>query len=176
MKTFLTSNYLSLMNAFKHHSDTRVDYLDPVYPKKTINLLKDYCTLRLDGGRQSGKTSAVNQFAADWLLNGGTVIVLSDTSSYAKVTAKSIEKQAKQYGYENSHYFLISNSIRSFVGNEAHQLRGRSLTRILYIIDEPMKASPDKIYEIHQKWVWPTQLSLQETIRQPLFFILGTQQ
>ncbi|WPK18059.1 hypothetical protein [Escherichia phage BYEP02] len=59
MRTFLTGPYLSLMNAFTHHSDARVeeicknDYIPPFE-----DLLKQYCTLRLDGGRQSGKSTA----------------------------------------------------------------------------------------------------------------------
>lgn len=173
MKTFLTSNYLSLMNAFKHHSDARVDQLDAIYPKHSTSLLAEYCTLRIDGGRQSGKTSATVQFAADWLLDGGTVIVLSDKSSYARITADRIKKRVKEFAYLDNH-LLISNSIRSYVGNEAHFLRGRSLTRILYIIDEPMNVDMHKIYEVHQKTVWPAQLD-QGIDKQSLFFVIGMQ-
>lgn len=81
------------MNAFTHHSDARVeeicknDYIPPFE-----DLLKQYCTLRLDGGRQSGKSTAVTNFAANWLYDGGTVIVLSNTSAYAKISASHIKK------------------------------------------------------------------------------------
>lgn len=173
MNTFLTSNYLSLMNAFKHHSDIRVDQLSNDYLKYSTSLLAEYCTLRLDGGRQSGKTVATTHFAADWLMDGGTVIVLSDTSSYARVTADHIKKRAKEFGYTDTH-LLISNSVRSYVGNEAYFLRGRSLTRILYIIDEPMKIDMKKIYEVHQKTAWPAMLG--HGIDKPaLFYVIGMQ-
>ncbi|WCZ66434.1 hypothetical protein [Yersinia phage MHG19] len=173
MNTFLTSNYLSLMNAFKHHSDARVDKLPSIYPKHSTSLLAEYCTLRLDGGRQSGKSVATTHFAADWLMDGGTVIVLSDKSSYARITADRIKKRMKEFGYSDNH-LLISNSVRSYVGNEAHFLRGRSLTRILYIIDEPMKVDMGKIYEVHQKTVWPSMLG-QGVDKQSLFFVIGMQ-
>ncbi|WPK28792.1 hypothetical protein [Escherichia phage vB_EcoM_EP32a] len=56
MRTFLTGPYLSLMNAFTHHSDARVEEIcKNGYVPPFEEVLKQYCTLRLDGGRQSGK-------------------------------------------------------------------------------------------------------------------------
>ena len=95
MRTFLTGPYLSLMNAFTHHSDVRVEEIcnSGFYVPDSPHLFKEYCTLRLDGGRQSGKSTAVTNFAANWLYDGGTVIVLSNTSAYAKISAGRISRR-----------------------------------------------------------------------------------
>ncbi|AKE46138.1 hypothetical protein ACWBB6_000744 [Escherichia coli] len=180
MRTFLTGPYLSLMNAFTHHSDARVeeicknDYLPPME-----DVLKQYCTLRIDGGRQSGKSIAVTNFAANWLYDGGTVIVLSNTSAYAKISANNIKKEFSRYSNDDIRFRLFTDSVRSFIGNEGHKFRGLSLSRILYIIDEPIKAPDmDKIYNIHIKTVQHCCRSYNaetgETVR-PQFFVIGMQ-
>ncbi|MFP9058496.1 hypothetical protein, partial [Enterococcus faecalis] len=45
MRTFLTGPYLSLMNAFTHHSDARVEEIcKNEYIPPFEDLLKQYCT------------------------------------------------------------------------------------------------------------------------------------
>lgn len=179
MRTFLTGPYLSLMNAFTHHSDARVeeicknDYIPPFE-----DLLKQYCTLRLDGGRQSGKSTAVTNFAANWLYDGGTVIVLSNTSAYAKISAGHIKKEFSRYSGDDIRFRLFTDSVRSFIGNKGSKFRGLSLSRILYIIDEPVKSPDmDKIYDIHIETVHHCCNSncCIGGITRPQFFVIGMQ-
>lgn len=180
MRTFLTGPYLSLMNAFTHHSDARVEEIcKNGYVPPFEDVLKQYCTLRLDGGRQSGKSIAVTNFAANWLYDGGTVIVLSNTSAYARISADSIKNDFIRFSDEDIRFRLWHDSLRSFIGNEGHKFRGLSLSRILYIIDEPIKAPDmDKIYDIHIKTIQHCCRSHNadtgETVR-PQFFVIGMQ-
>ena len=181
MRTFLTGPYLSLMNAFTHHSDARIEELcktDCYIPPMEV-LLKEYCTLRMDGGRQSGKSTAVTDFAYNWLYNGGTVIVLSNTSAYARVSYNSIKNDFIRFNDEDIRHRLFHDSLRSFIGNEGSKFRGLALSRVLYIIDEPIKAPDmDKIYDIHMKTVQHCChahcFKTGETVR-PQFFVIGMQ-
>ncbi|UIS66102.1 hypothetical protein [Escherichia phage PSD2001] len=181
MRTFLTGPYLSLMNAFTHHSDARIEELcktDCYIPPMEV-LLKEYCTLRMDGGRQSGKSTAVTDFAYNWLYNGGTVIVLSNTSAYARVSYNSIKNDFIRFNDEDIRHRLFHDSLRSFIGNEGSKFRGLALSRVLYIIDEPIKAPDmDKIYDAHIKVVQHCcRASCEETneTTRPLFFVIGMQ-
>lgn len=180
MKTFLTGSYLSLMNAFANHSDARVEEIcNNFYVADSLTLFKELCTLKLDGGRQSGKTKAVSIFATEWLADGGTVIVLSQNSAYANVSASAIRKEYFNYHTESIKYRLYTDSVRSFVGNTACKFRGLSLSRVLYIIDEPVKTPDmDKIYDAHIKVVQHCcRASCEETNQttRPLFFVIGMQ-
>ncbi|AIA80028.1 hypothetical protein JS09_061 [Escherichia phage vB_EcoM_JS09] len=179
MRTFLTGPYLSLMNAFTHHSDARVEEIcKNGYAPPFEDVLKQYCTLRLDGGRQSGKSTAVTNFAVNWLYDGGTVIVLSNTSAYSKISAGNIEKEFSRYSSDDIRFRLFTDSVRSFIGNEGSKFRGLTLSRILYIIDEPIKAPDmDKIYNIHIKTVQHCCKSKYciGGIARPQFFVIGMQ-
>ena len=180
MRTFLTGPYLSLMNAFTHHSDARVEEIcnSGFYVPDSPHLFKEYCTLRLDGGRQSGKSIAVTNFAANWLYDGGTVIVLSNTSSYAKISADHIKKEFSRYSSDDIRFRLFTDSVRSFVGNRGSKFRGLTLSRILYIIDEPVKSPDmDKIYDIHIETVQYCYNSkcCIGGITRPQFFVIGMQ-
>ncbi|AEO97072.1 endoribonuclease [Salmonella phage vB_SenM-AKM_NP4] len=180
MRTFLTAPYLSLMNAFTHHSDARVDEICKngwVPPLET--LLKEYCTLRLDGGRQSGKSIAVTNFAANWLYDSGTVIVLSNKSAYAELSANHIKKEFSRYSNDDIRFRLFTDSVRSFIGNKGYKFRGLSLSRILYIIDEPVKAPDmDKLYDVHMEtmqYCCRVDCYKNNQTARPQFFVIGMQ-
>ena len=181
MKTFLTGSYLSLMNAFANHSDARVEHIcnSGFYVPDSQTLFKEYCTLKLDGGRQSGKTKAVSIFATEWLADGGSIVILSNNTAYANVSATAIRKEYFNNHTESIKYRLYTDSVRSFIGNTACKFRGLSLSRVLYIIDEPVKTPDmDKIYDAHIKVVQHCcRASCEETNQttRPLFFVIGMQ-
>lgn len=179
MRTFLTGSYLSLMNAFTHHSDARVEEIcnSGFHVPYSLHLFKEYCTLRIDGGRQSGKSIAVTNFAANWLYDGGTVIVLSNTSAYAKISANNIKKEFSRYSNDDIRFRLFTDSVRSFIGNKGSKFRGLSLSRILYIIDEPVKSPDmDKIYSVHidVHYCCNSKCCIGGITR-PQFFVIGMQ-
>ena len=105
------------MNAFTHHSDARVE---EICKNEYIPPFEDLL--------------AVTNFAANWLYDGGTVIVLSNTSAYAKISANNIKKEFSRYSNDDIRFRLFTDSVRSFIGNKGSKFRGLSLSRILYII------------------------------------------
>ncbi|AFU64065.1 hypothetical protein ACQ31_gp182 [Salmonella phage STML-198] len=174
---YLTPIYLTLMHAFKDQAFSRSN--NPNFCYDPISDIRDNRTLRLDGGRQSGKTTAITEFASDWLNDGGSVIIISNKQSYAKITHAAISDKFfsnRNHNYNkqefNNHCFV--ETVRSFIDNGGYQCRGRTLNRILYIIDEPIRL-PDinKFYEAHFKG--PHCSSFKNTNELPLFFVIGTQ-
>lgn len=174
----LFAPYLSLMHAFKARADERIEHLKESH-YTGIDLLREYGTLKLDGGRQSGKTKAIAEFASDWIADGGCVWILGPFTRNAEDTAKKIRSTFNSYHGEITSNNLIVDTGRSFIGNDGHKARGRTLNRILYIIEEPM-TSPDmmKYYETHFKgpfYACVTQAHATGEEMMPLFFVIGMQ-
>ncbi|AHY25091.1 hypothetical protein AVV36_gp129 [Pectobacterium bacteriophage PM2] len=180
--SYLTAPYLTLMNAFKHHSYECLDRNkgQNIYP---TDLIRDFCTLRIDGGRQTGKTEAVSYFASEWIQSGGSVVVLANTASYAnktrdKIVKRHLDQMCPKFTRHELNRDIITCSIRSFLSDSCNNFRGRSLNRILFIIDEPINCP--EINKFYVKWLKDITIchtskntNLEEFI--PLFFVLGMQ-
>ncbi|CCI88692.1 phage protein [Yersinia phage phiR1-RT] len=176
---YLTAPYLTLMNAFNIRSEA-------VLSKETgfisqysrINILAEYRTLRIDGGRQSGKTEAVALFASDWIQDGGHVICLADSEKYAYDTVFRIRKKCDGLlnlpkDYRNN---ISTQSIRAFLSDSYdNQYRGVSMKKILIIIDEPCRKMPDifKFYNAFENKLYINTVSSGKKL--PLFIVLGMQ-
>lgn len=176
----LFAPYLSLMHAFKIRADERIGQLKELKYYSNIDLLREYGTLRLDGGRQSGKTKAVAEFAADWIADGGCVWVLGHRMRNAEDTAKRIRGSFTEFYHgEIQQESIICDTGRSFIGSGGCKARGRTLNRILYIIEEPM-TSPNmvKYYEAHFDgpfYACITKATMDGKESLPLFFVIGMQ-
>lgn len=174
---YLTAPYLTLMNAFKAHSE---DVLSKQkYEQDRIANMQEYCTLRLDAGRQTGKTEAVALFASDWLEDGGQVIVLADTQVYARTTAIRIETKYSPLRHGDEIKFrnnIFSQSIRSFLSDSGDvRYRGRTLSKILVIIDEPCSKMPE-IYKFYKAFEDNIKVNTRTSgAPLPLFFVMGIQ-
>ncbi|QQG32170.1 hypothetical protein CkP1_0129 [Citrobacter phage CkP1] len=163
------------MHAFKDRAIERLDgkarsFLD------SICLMQEFGTLRLDGGRQTGKTEAVAQFAADWLNEGNDVIVISTGAKQSREVTNYIKRKSKENMRIDSRSkgFCVHDTIRSFLSEDFNKYRGLSLTRLLIIIDEPMKI-PDikKFYEAYDYLA--NHCMCQGNKPLPLFFVIGMQ-
>lgn len=129
--------------------------------------MQDYCTLRIDGGRQTGKTEAVSMFAREWLNSGGQVIILSINQSYANTTRARIGINKDVFCW----------TIRGFLSDScADRYRGLSLPKPLIIIDEPCFKMPE-IYKFYKAFDdhFSVCNSKSEGSQLPIFFVLGTQ-
>lgn len=176
---YLTPVYLTLMHAFRDAADSRLN--DDEYRRiyDPIGLMKEYGTLRIDGGRQTGKTEAVAQFAKDWLLEGGSVIILStrytqsnETADVIKRVYKSSRSINKSDDYDLNHN-VIPMAIRSFL-SDTSRFRGIRLNRCLFVIEEPMKV-PD-MNKFYSAYMENTRWSVMaNTDKLPLFFVIGMQ-
>lgn len=173
---YLTYPYLTLMHAFKDHAFECLDSNSPWNFLTPMSRVSEFGTLRLDGGRQTGKSEAAALFAADWLHDGNDVIVISNKSSQSKELKERIERKAKgiQRIDSNCRGFCIHDTIRSFLNEDFDKYRGLSLTRLLVIIDEPMKM-PDvkKFYESY--FYLANHCFCQGDKPLPLFFVMGMQ-
>ena len=176
---YLTPIYLTLMHAFKDAADSRLNNEDYRRIYDPVGLMSEFGTLRIDGGRQTGKTAAVAQFASDWLLEGGSVIILStrytqsvnvrDEIFETHKSARCINKLEESELREN----VVTMSMRNFLSDK-DTFRGRSLNRCLILIEEPMKV-PDinKFYSAYMETVrWSV---MRNTDKLPLFFVIGMQ-
>lgn len=179
----LFAPYLSLMHSFKIRADDCIEILKESH-YTPIDILREYATLKIDGGRQSGKTKAIAEFAADWLHDGGTVWIISTHQRNSEETARRIrscyEKELiHQANPEEAKRMIIMDTIRSFLSNGGSKARGRTLNRILYIIEEPMKLPEmEKFYEAHFKgpfYACITQAHATGKEALPLFFVIGMQ-
>lgn len=173
---FLTPIYLALMHAFADRAIERLDSDRYTWYNPEARM-GEFGTLRLDGGRQTGKTSAVVQFATDWVAQGNDVIVMSTVSHRAREVAGLIKKVSKANPRYDTpkHGFITYDTIRSFLdeGNY-HKYRGLSITRLLIIIEEPMRMpSMDKFYSSYLKMT--NQYMCQGNKPLPLFFVIGMQ-
>lgn len=170
---YLTSQYLSLMHAFKDHAISRLDNLDNQW-QYPIAMLQEYGTLRLDGGRQTGKTEAVAQFAADWLSEGNSVIVIANKCEYADATCSRIKRRWKSLeNIDKEKGVLMHDSVRSFLSDGKAKYRGLSLKRTLFIVEEPIRIP--EMYKFYEAW---DDLKVCYTTSKPglpLFFVLGIQ-
>lgn len=175
---YLTAPYLTLMHAFHAHADSCLE--EQREGTSLHALMQEYCTLRIDGGRQSGKTEAASQFADEWIANGGDVVVLAEKVSYANITKdKIISKHFRQlsprYSAIELRSRIITASMRDFLSDDCNKFRGRSLSRILFIIEEPIRLP--ELYKFYDKWYtdirWCHQSSAREVL--PFFFVMGIQ-
>lgn len=171
---YLTPLYLSLMHAFKDHAFKRLDALENscMYP---ISMMQEYGTLRIDGGRQSGKTEAAARFAAEWLAEGNSVIVMGVNSSIARDTRDRIMRRwAALDNNDKIKGVLIDDTIRSFLGETWNKYRGISLQRTLIIIEEPMRIP--EMYKFYAAYEDLTNRNLCQVPKPlPLFFVMGIQ-
>lgn len=171
---YLTAPYLALMQAFSDRALERLDDPDLQFLNK-ISLMQEYGTLRLDGGRQTGKTEAVARFAADWLAEGKSVIVIANKYTYADETCKRIKRRHAALENVNiQNGVLIADTVRSFLDSRGDKFRGVSLKRTLVIIEEPIRVP--EMYKFYSAWkdLAPCYLSSNET-KLPLFFVMGMQ-
>lgn len=178
---YLTAPYLTLMHAFHTHADKCLEQKH-INHYRVLDLMREYCTLRLDGGRQSGKTEALVSFASDWVEDGNSIIVMSEKTSYANETIRRIWKHHSRpgnlYRQDEIHFKanVLSTSMRSFL-SDGSVVRGRSLSRLLIIIDEPIRC-PEmiKFYEAYLKYcIYATMHNRKTENELPLFFVIGLQ-
>lgn len=95
-----------------------------------------------------------------------------------KFLLATLKKEFSRYSSDDIRFRLFTDSVRSFIGNEGSKFRGLALSRILYIIDEPIKAPDmDKIYNVHIKSVQHCCKSKYciAGIARPQFFVIGMQ-
>lgn len=170
---FLTPIYQTLMHAFKDRAFERFDSMKSFM--EPISLMQEYGTLRLDAGRQSGKSKATASFAADWLDSGNDVIVITEGLSRSNELVSHIKKHPIN-NFSSNRGWIVPDTIRNFIAcsNNFSKYRGRSLTRALIIIDEPMN-TPDmrKFYNAYLKLINEYMCQGQKPL--PLFFVIGIQ-
>jgi hypothetical protein len=173
---YLTPVYLTMMYAFKDRALERLDgetwdYLSP------ISKMQEFGTLRIDGGRQTGKTSAAAEFASRWRDEGGDVIVLSTNSSQSLELVDLIKRKCTTNRCLNRNHqgFVIGDTIRSFLADDGfNKYRGLRINRALIIIEEPMKVPEmSKFYKAYQDLVERYMCQLNTPL--PLFFVIGIQ-
>lgn len=172
---FLTGPYLALMNAFVDRSK---DVLSKQkYEQNRIANMQEYCTLRLDGGRQSGKTEALSLFARDWIEEGGEIIVLADTIGFAEMSrSRILSKFSHSISGINPKDKIYMQSIRKFLSSSCRdRFRGHSLSKVLVIIDEPCYRMPEiyKFYKAYEEYI--SICTATSGAKLPLFFVLGVQ-
>lgn len=177
---YLTAPYLTLMHAFHTRADSCLEqYKDQ--PQYSLHaLMQEYCTLRIDGGRQSGKTEAVSQFADEWISNGGDVVVLAEKVTYAndtkdRIIGKHFRQLSPRYSATELRSRIITASMRDFLSDDCNKFRGRSLSRILFIIEEPIRIP--ELYKFYDKWYTDIRLCHISSGREdlPFFFVMGIQ-
>lgn len=170
---YLTAPYLTLMYAFKDHATSRLDNPDNTWMHQ-ISMLQEYGTLRLDGGRQTGKTEAVSRFAAEWLAEGNSVVVIANKSEYSRDTANRIQRRWSDLeDIDKDKGVLIYDTVRSFLSDDHNKFRGISLKRTLFIIEEPIRIP--EMYKFYEAW---ENLRVCYSVNKPglpLFFVLGIQ-
>ena len=173
---FLTPVYLTLMHAFADRALERLDGPNWVH-LNPISKMQEFGTLRIDGGRQTGKSTAVAEFASRWRDSGNDVIILSNNSSQSRELVDLIKRKCNSnYCIDKDHKgFIIGDTIRSFLDDDRfNKYRGLWINRVLVIIDEPMKV-PEmyKFYKAYQTLT--TKYMCQGDKPLPLFFVLGIQ-
>lgn len=172
---FLTPIYLTLMHAFADRAEQQLERLSKMnISRPYFNM--EYRTLRLDAGRQSGKSSALLQFEADWLCSGGHVIHISwnsDSAKLAKEQCKELLKRNYMFDpqQEIKKYHTVA-SIRQFLSDGwTDKFRGTTMEKVLVVVDEPLDRMP-AISKLYEKY----ETSLRFCSRTPpLFFIIGCQ-
>lgn len=170
---YLTSQYLSLMHAFTDHAISRLDNPDNSW-MYNIAMLQEYGTLRLDGGRQTGKTEAVAQFAADWLSEGNSVIIIANKCEYARETYDRIKRRWKALeSIDKDNGVLMYDTVRSFLSGHPDKFRGISLKRTLFIVEEPIRIP--EMYKFYEAWDNLKVCYSANKPGLPLFFVLGIQ-
>lgn len=174
-KPMLTYSYLDLMHSFRNHADYVLEkYKDNKY-LSSIGLMQEYCTLRIDGGRQTGKTEAVAEFCKDWLSEGNDVIIISpklassiDTATKIKRRYDEVRRIDKELGRK-----IIPMTIRDYLSS-SNKLRGISLNRVLIVIDEPMRIP--EMHKFYSEYSQNVNLCITDVSKKlPLFFVMGIQ-
>lgn len=171
---YLTYPYLTLMHAFRDRADFE---LDKSYNRQInrIALMQEYCTLRIDGGRQSGKSEAASKFAAEWMAEGNSVIVICTKTEFSRGLVGRIRRDYNNIdSIHKKSGALIGDTIRSFLSDGIqNKYRGISLSRTLIIIDEPMNIP--EMYKFYAGYenVERQCCRLQKDF--PLFFVMGMQ-
>ncbi|AHY25370.1 hypothetical protein PS2_124 [Serratia phage PS2] len=177
----LTHLYSALMHAHKDRVISMEEDQKYFHHMSPAMIFQEYCTLRIDAGRQSGKSTAAIDFAHDWINDGGDVILIGYKSTYNR---EFVARLKNLWLYRNSfdlpewhdvkkriHEFA---GIRSFLGMDS-RFRGIRLGRVLVLIDEPMDRLPEirKIYEKYHQDVSPA--TSRTNYQLPVFMVLGCQ-
>lgn len=172
---YLTPVYLTMMHAFADHALKRLDSSKWNFNSQII-CMQEFGTLRIDGGRQTGKSTALADFASSWRDSGNDVIVLSNKSSQSRQLVDLIKRKSTiNNDIDRNHQgFIIGDTIRSFLSDGFNKYRGIRITRALIIIDEPMKV-PDmsKFYQAYQDLIQKYMCKPDTPL--PLFFVMGIQ-
>ncbi|AWD90551.1 hypothetical protein KNT87_gp112 [Erwinia phage Cronus] len=168
---YLTPIYLTLMHAFRSHADAvlakeHTKYLD------RICIMQEYCTLRVDAGRQTGKSEAVTQFCKDWMAEGNDVIVISGNVSQSMELSKRIQRAYKDVFRigKDTQRKIIASTKRTFLSQDDTQFDGIILQRPLIIIDEPIR-----IIEMYRYYKSCEDKVKTNSSEMPLFFVIGMQ-
>lgn len=181
---FLTPIYSTLMHAFKDHA---FEAFDSHKHYHRIALMQEYGTLRIDGGRQTGKTAATVQFSIDWLKEDNSICFIGFNGDSAKDFKSrmqtAIAGKAMLYNDPNPvTYDRVKDkidvfpSVREFLSHRTvDRFRGRSFKRMLIIIDEPCNRMPEmyKFYDTYENSIAPSSFTNGKNL--PLFFVLGIQ-
>lgn len=159
------------MHAFRQHADY---VLDRDRGLDEIAMMQEYCTLRLDAGRQTGKSEAVAEFCKDWMSEGNSVIIVSQNMAQSLEISKRIKLAYNSVlRMQKFPAKVLATTKRKFLSNI--ECRGMSLQRPLIIIDEPMRI-PEmyRYYESYKdNWKFCSVASGNSDL--PLFFVIGIQ-
>lgn len=177
----LTYLYSALMHAHKDRVISMEENQKYFRHMTPVMIFQEYCTLRLDAGRQSGKSTAAIDFVNDWINDGGDVVLIGHKSAYNR---EFVDRLKNVWLYKNTfdkldwhdvkkriHEF---GGIRSFLGDN-DRFRGLYMGRVLVLIDEPLDRLPDirKIYEKYHQEISPA--TSRTNYQLPVFMVLGCQ-
>lgn len=138
-------------------------------------LYSEYCTLRIDGGRQTGKTRAMVEFAAEWLREGNSVVYVTRNFKGSMDFNIRIKRYTDlNYSFCIDTDNLICCSRRDLLSDGCNAFRGRTLKNVLLIIDENVDVNIDKFYEAYNDKILLSTKKNEEN-KPPLFFVIGRQ-
>lgn len=174
-KKYLTPLYLAMMHAF---ADTARAAEESPY-LSLPQVIEEYRTLRLDGGRQTGKTQAIVQFCSEWIADGNSVLVVGRKLSAAKEVKERIERWYKATSYRSIDGYdpdVIKHNVditwlRDFMNPLNNRCRGKSFpSQMLVVFDEVIDFP--KYHEAAEVYCKTYRIS-NHMRNDPLFFVIG---
>lgn len=168
---YLTPLYLSMMYAFVDCSREKLKNI-PKYGMSDIGIYQEYRTLNLNGGRQTGKSTAVNQFVNEWISEGNDVVYIVNNYNSIKKTKRNINAKEDDSGK------VLFTTLRTFLSDSgSYPFRGQSMKNCLVVVDEPCTKLPElyKLYKAYEDNIKPCTMHMDKETEHPLFFVLGIQ-
>lgn len=152
----LTETYKHMLYAFKEYANLRSEEYNGLLSPALI--ISQYRTMYMGSGLASGKTTALADFAYDWIQNDGKVIILSCPKTWAIVgTKRKIEEKFTNIERKflvrsrGDNSVILTTSLRTFLSGEWYDIRGRAPEKYLIIIED-MRDFPDN-YKIAENMI-----------------------